>query len=254
MRTMLTEGGYGIRPKIHRMRLRSHSSRRERIDRHLFTGPGAVPQWGAGHRSGGAEPQPGQPFWPDAAAIEARCRGCDATSPQRRRPVAGGPGAGRVQPADALHGLAAAQPEWASATRGLVGRHIAALVAQHTREQNRLHVAVGSQDAPRCVAQDLKRSLISLERRIVKMRPEAMALVPSDAEVGQRLLSNQVKKRGHVKDTITITMCASGRYGWPLPMLSISYRLWILWRSNHLWNTKSSRFLGTSSGTRCRRF
>jgi hypothetical protein len=96
-----------------------------------------------------------------------------------------------------------------------VGRHIAALVAQHTREQNRLHVAVGSQDAPRCVAQDLKRSLISLERRIVKMRPEAMALVRSDAEVGQRLLSNQVKKRRHVKDTITITMCASGRYEWP---------------------------------------
>lgn len=67
-----------------------------------------------------------------------------------------------------------------------VGRHIAALVVQHTREQNRLHASVGSQAAPRCVVQDLKRSLVSLERRIVKMRREAMALVRSDAQVEQR--------------------------------------------------------------------
>jgi transposase len=67
-----------------------------------------------------------------------------------------------------------------------VGRHIAALVAQHTREQNRLHAAEGSQATPRCVVQDLKRSLISLERRIVKMRREAMALVRSDAAMEQR--------------------------------------------------------------------
>jgi transposase len=67
-----------------------------------------------------------------------------------------------------------------------VGRHIAALAVQHTREQNRLHAAVRSQSAPRCVLQDLKRSLLSLERRRVKMRREAMALVHSDAEVEQR--------------------------------------------------------------------
>jgi transposase len=36
------------------------------------------------------------------------------------------------------------------------------------------------------VVQDLKRSLISLERRIVKMRREAMALVHGDTEVQQR--------------------------------------------------------------------
>ncbi len=66
------------------------------------------------------------------------------------------------------------------------GRHIAALVVQHTREQNRLHAAVGSQAAPRCVVQDLKRSLISLEKRIVKMRREALALVHGDVEVEQR--------------------------------------------------------------------
>jgi transposase len=67
-----------------------------------------------------------------------------------------------------------------------VGRHIAALVAQHTREQNRLHAVVGSQAASRYVLLDLKRSLASLERRIVKMRREAMALVHDNADVEQR--------------------------------------------------------------------
>ena len=33
----------------------------------------------------------------------------------------------------------------------------------------------------------------------------------TSASFGQRLPSNQVKKRGHVKDTITITMGVSGR-------------------------------------------
>jgi transposase len=67
-----------------------------------------------------------------------------------------------------------------------VGRHIAALVVEHTRQQNRLHAAQGSTATPRCVVQDLRRSLIALERRIVKMRREALALVHSDAEVEQR--------------------------------------------------------------------
>jgi transposase len=67
-----------------------------------------------------------------------------------------------------------------------VGRHIAALVAQHAREQNRLHACQGSQVAPRCVVQDLKRSLASLERRIVKMRRAARELIRADAEIEQR--------------------------------------------------------------------
>lgn len=67
-----------------------------------------------------------------------------------------------------------------------LGRHIAALVAQHARERNRLHAAESSHTVPGCVRQDLKRSLLSLERRMVKMRREAMALVRSDAEVEQR--------------------------------------------------------------------
>jgi transposase len=67
-----------------------------------------------------------------------------------------------------------------------VGRHIAALAAQHARERNRLHAAQSSQAVPGCVIQDLKRSLVSVERRLVKMRREAMALVRNDAEVEQR--------------------------------------------------------------------
>jgi transposase len=68
-----------------------------------------------------------------------------------------------------------------------VGRHIAALVAQHTREQNRLHAAQScSRALPNCVLQDLKRSLASLARRIVKMRRAAMELIRADAEIEQR--------------------------------------------------------------------
>lgn len=67
-----------------------------------------------------------------------------------------------------------------------VGRHIAALAGQHARERNRLHAAQSSQAVPICVIQDLKRSLVSVERRLVKMRREAMALVRNDAEVERR--------------------------------------------------------------------
>jgi len=48
---------------------------------------------------------------------------------------------------------------------------------QHTRELNRLHAAEGSEAAPRCVAQDLKRSLASIHKRIQRLRREAMVLV-----------------------------------------------------------------------------
>jgi transposase len=67
-----------------------------------------------------------------------------------------------------------------------VSRHIAALVAQHTREQNRLHAAQGSMATPRCLLEDLKRSLDALQRRIVKMRRQAMDLVGEEAGMEQR--------------------------------------------------------------------
>jgi len=62
----------------------------------------------------------------------------------------------------------------------MISRHISGLSVEHTREQNRLHAAQGSADTPGCVVQDLKRSLASLERRMVKLRREAMALIQRD--------------------------------------------------------------------------
>ena len=67
-----------------------------------------------------------------------------------------------------------------------VGRHVAALVAQQTRDQNRLHAAQSSVAAPRCVVEDLKRSLASLHRRILKMRHAGMELIRGDAEMAKR--------------------------------------------------------------------
>lgn len=67
-----------------------------------------------------------------------------------------------------------------------VGRHIASLVAQHARDQNRLHAAQSSRAVPGSVLQDLKRSQASLERRLVKMRRAARELIRADAEIEQR--------------------------------------------------------------------
>jgi transposase len=67
-----------------------------------------------------------------------------------------------------------------------ISRHINGLTVEHTREQNRLHAVQGSADTPGCVVQDLKRSLASLERRMVKLRREAMALIQRDETLQQQ--------------------------------------------------------------------
>jgi transposase len=67
-----------------------------------------------------------------------------------------------------------------------LSRHIDGLTAEHTRGRNRLHAARGSAATPGCIVQDLKRSLASLQRRIVRLRREAMALVGADAVLRQR--------------------------------------------------------------------
>ena len=67
-----------------------------------------------------------------------------------------------------------------------LGRHIEALSAERVRDGNRLHAARGSASTPRCIVQDLKRSLAVLNRRIKKMRREAVALVRADAALSQR--------------------------------------------------------------------
>jgi len=59
-------------------------------------------------------------------------------------------------------------------------RHIETPSVQSAENQNRLHAAHGSTSTPGCVVQDLKRSVVSLELRIHKLRREAMALVRQD--------------------------------------------------------------------------
>ena len=61
-----------------------------------------------------------------------------------------------------------------------ISRHIEALGVEHTRAYNRLHAAQGSMATPRCVVDDLKRSLAGLERRMMKLRRQARAQVDSD--------------------------------------------------------------------------
>jgi transposase len=59
-------------------------------------------------------------------------------------------------------------------------RHVETLSAQSAQNQNRLHAAHGSTSTPRCVVQDLKRSVASLELRIRRLRSESMTLVRQD--------------------------------------------------------------------------
>jgi len=67
-----------------------------------------------------------------------------------------------------------------------ISRPIDGLTVQHTREKNRLHAAEGSAATPRCVVQDLKRSLTALQKRIVRLRGNAVALVKADDGMRQR--------------------------------------------------------------------
>jgi transposase len=69
--------------------------------------------------------------------------------------------------------------------RGMA-RHIDSLVAQQTRELNRLHALEGSRTAPRAVVRDIKSGLASLARRIVKMRRAAREMIVADAELKER--------------------------------------------------------------------
>jgi transposase len=59
-------------------------------------------------------------------------------------------------------------------------RHVETLSIQSAQNQNRLHAAHGSSSTPRCIVQDLKRSVASLELRIRRLRHEAMTLVRQD--------------------------------------------------------------------------
>jgi transposase len=64
-----------------------------------------------------------------------------------------------------------------------LGRHIDTLVQEHTRLSNRLHAAAHSEATPACVRQDLKRSMAGVQKRIVRLRREAVAFIRRDAEL-----------------------------------------------------------------------
>ena len=67
-----------------------------------------------------------------------------------------------------------------------LARHIDSLVAQQTRELNRLHALEGSRTAPPAVVRDIKRALAFQARRIAKMRSAARKTIAADAQLEER--------------------------------------------------------------------
>ena len=67
-----------------------------------------------------------------------------------------------------------------------LSRHIASLTEEHTRSSNRLHAAEGSSTTPVCVRQDLKRSMAAQQKRIARLRREALELVRQDELLANR--------------------------------------------------------------------
>ena len=69
-----------------------------------------------------------------------------------------------------------------------ISRHIEALGLEHTRTHNRLHAAQESIATPRCVIEDMKRSLAGLERRMLKLRREAREQIDGDDQLREQFL------------------------------------------------------------------
>ena len=67
-----------------------------------------------------------------------------------------------------------------------ISRHIQSLVVEQARQNNRLHAAESSTSTPRCVVNDIKRSMASLKLRIVRLRGEALELVRRDEAMQKR--------------------------------------------------------------------
>ena len=73
------------------------------------------------------------------------------------------------------------RPSQAALELRAMSRHLATLSEEHARLKNRLHAAQGSANTPRCVRQDLRRSIAGLEKRLLRLRRQAMAAIASDA-------------------------------------------------------------------------
>lgn len=69
-----------------------------------------------------------------------------------------------------------------------LGRYMATLSEEHARLLNRLHAAEASRMAPRCVRDDLKRTLAGIQKRLLRLRRDARARIESQAETHRKWL------------------------------------------------------------------
>lgn len=63
------------------------------------------------------------------------------------------------------------------------GRHLTQLTEESTAARNRLHALANTQVSPKVLRQDLQRALASLDKRIARIRQQALALIRTDAEL-----------------------------------------------------------------------
>lgn len=67
-----------------------------------------------------------------------------------------------------------------------ISRHLATLTEEQARLKNRLHAACGSVSTPRCVREDLRRSLARVEKSLERMHREALAAIRKDGQLQQK--------------------------------------------------------------------
>jgi transposase len=78
------------------------------------------------------------------------------------------------------------RPSGAAIELRALSRHLATLSEDHARLRNRSHAANGSATTPRCVREDLKRSLNTLAKRILRLRRQAVALTRQNTELARK--------------------------------------------------------------------
>ena len=79
-----------------------------------------------------------------------------------------------------------ARPSEAALELRAIGRHLATLAQEHARLKNRLHAAEGSTGTPRCVREDLKRSMTATQKRLARLRRHALAAIGRDAALQRK--------------------------------------------------------------------
>lgn len=78
------------------------------------------------------------------------------------------------------------RPSLAALEVRAIGRHIAGLIQDHTRQSNRLHAAEGSGTTPALVRQDLKRAMAGIQKRVKRLRVQAVALIAQQPELKRK--------------------------------------------------------------------